>query len=257
MNKKEFIEKYAKEHRYFSFSDVVSESGMSRPLTKKYLYELKETGIIFPAGRGVYSSISKTFPLEEKSRVVKIRQMISREYPNLDFIIWNTLSFQPYYHHQQTHNITFIELEYDAIHPIFDRISRDYRYVLIEKASRVPPKDFDITKDPIVIRLMLKNSPRQGHAATLEKMLVDLFIVKDKYFTMPNADYWELWRSLDSFYRVNVTDIIWYAKSRRYFGELYSQLIDNVGLKEVTFSAYLKTADKVTRKEGSNGKTNS
>jgi hypothetical protein len=54
-----------------------------------------------------------------------------------------------------------------------------------------------------------------------------------------------------------VTDIIWYAKARRYFGELYSQLIDNVGLKEVTFSAYLKTADKVTRKEGSNGKTNS
>lgn len=257
MNKKEFIEKYTKEHRYCSLSEVVSASGVSRPLAKKYLHELKEAGIIFPAGKGIYSSIAKTFPLEEKSRVAKIRQMISREYPNLDFIIWNTLSFQPYYHHQQTHSITFIEVEYDAIHPIYDRISRDYRYVLIEKASRVPPKDFDIAKDPIVIKLMLKNSPRQGHAATLEKMLVDLFIVKDKYCTMPNADYWELWRSLDSFYRVNVTDIIRYAKARRYFGDLHSQLIENIELNEVTFSAYFKNADKVTHKESSNGKANS
>ena len=148
-------------------------------------------------------------------------------------------------------------MEYDAIHPIYDRISRDYRYVLIEKASRVPPKDFDIAKDPIVIRLMLKNSPRQGHAATAEKMLVDLFIIKDKYATMPNADYWELWRSIDSFYRINVTEIIRYAKARRYYGDMYSQLIDNAWLREVTFSAYLKTADKITRKEGGNGKANS
>ena len=121
----------------------------------------------------------------------------------------------------------------------------------------MPPKDFDIAKDPIVIRLMLKNSPRQGHAATAEKMLVDLFIIKDKYATMPNADYWELWRSIDSFYRINVTEIIRYAKARRYYGDMYSQLIDNAWLREVTFSAYLKTADKITRKEGGNGKANS
>jgi len=205
----------------------------------------------------MYSSVSKTFPLEEKSRVARIRQMISREFPDLDFIIWNTLSFQPYYHHQQTHQITFVEVEYDAIGAVFNKISRNYRYVLIEKTSRVAPKDFDITKDPIVIKLMLKNSPRQGHAATLEKILVDLFVIKDKYSTMPSADYWELWESLDNFFRVNVTDIIRYAKARRYFKELYSQLIDNIGVGEVTFLAYLKNADKVTRKKGGYGKANS
>lgn len=257
MNKKEFINKYVKDHRYFNLSEVVKTLGMSRPLAKKYLHELKEAGIVFSAGRGMYSSVSKTFPVEEKSRVAGIRQMLLREFPDLDFIIWNTLSFQPYYHHQQTHHITFVEVEYDAIHVVFNKISRNYRHVLIEKTSRVAPKDFDITRDPIVIRLMLKNSPCQGHAATLEKMLVDLFVIRDKYFTMPSADYWELWKSVDDFYRINVTDIIRYAKARRYFNELYSQLIDNIGVNGVTFSAYLKNAYKVTCKKGGYGKTSS
>lgn len=257
MNKKEFINNYARNHRYFSLSDVVSKAGVSRPLAKKYLHELKIAGDIFPAGKGIYSSVAKTFLPVEKSRVTEIRQMLSREFPDLDFIIWNTLSFQPYYHHQQTHHITFVEVEYDAIHAVYNKISSAYRHVLIEKTSRVTLKDFDITKDPIVIRLLFKRSPRQGHATTLEKMLVDMFVVKDKYATMSSADYWELWKSIDRFYRVNVTDIIRYARERRYFGELYLQLIDNNGLKEVTFAAYLKTADKVTRKKGSHGKANS
>ena len=257
MNKKEFISSYIKDHRYFSLSDVVKESGVSQPLAKKYLHELKMAGNIFPAGKGMYSSVSKTFQPEEKSRVTEIRQMLSREFPDLDFIIWNTLSFQPYYHHQQTHHITFVEVEYDAINAVFNKISSAYRHVLIEKASRVAQKDFDITKDPIVVRLLVKRSPRQGHTATLERMLVDMFVIKDKYATMSSTDYWELWKSIDRFYRVSVTDIIRYAKARRYFGELYSQLIDNNGLKEVTFAAYLKTVDKVTRKKGSHGKANS
>ncbi len=257
MNKKDFISDYAKNHRYFSFSEIVKASGVSKSLAKKYLYELKESGGIFSAGRGIYSPVSKTFLIEEKSRVKEIRQMLSREFPELDFIIWNTLSFQPYYHHQQTHNITFVEVESDAILPVFSKISRSYRYVLVEKTSRVAPKNFDITKDPIVIRLLVKRSPRRGHAATLEKMLVDLFVIKDKYYTMPNADYWELWSSLDRFYRINVTDLISYAKVRRYYNELYSQLIVNEEFEEVTFSAYLKNAAKVTRKKGIHGKANS
>lgn len=255
MDKKTLVKEHAANHRYFSLEEVVKVAGITRPLAKKYLHELKEAGVVFSAGRGIYSNISKTFPLtEEKSRVAEIRQMLTREYPELDFIIWNTLTFQPYYHHQQTHNITFVEVEFDAIHTVFDRISRDYRFVLMEKTSRVAPKGFDITRDPIVVRLLNKESPREGHAAALEKMLVDLFIIKDKYSTMGNADYWELLESVDDFYRVNVSDFVRYAKARRYFRDIYSQLVDKEGLDKVTFATYLKYVDKVTSKKDGHGK---
>jgi hypothetical protein len=242
LNKKVLLKEYAASHRYFSLEEVVKAAGISVQLAKNYLRELKQEGLVFSAGRGIYSSIKDTFPLQENNRVKKIRQMIQREYPALDFIIWNTLAFQPYYHHQQTHNITFVEVEYDALHSICDRLSKDYRFVMIEKASRAPVKGFDITHDPIVVRLMTRNSPRQGHLASLEKMLVDLFVIKDKYSTMQASDYWEIWKSIDDFYRVNVTDIVTYAKTRRYFRDIVSQIIDRHIDREITFSAYLKFA---------------
>ena len=256
MNKKELVREYIKKNRYFDLAGVRKKAGLSSQVAKNYLHALKGEGIIFSAGRGVYSSVAEEFHPEEKSRVAKIRQLLKKQYPELDILIWNTLYFQPYYHHQQTHNITFVEVEADAMRPVADSISRNYRFVMIEKASRVAPKGFDITRDPIVVRLLIKGSPRKGHTPSLEKMLVDLFVIKDKYSTMPDSDYWELWRSIDDFFRVNVSALVAYAKARRYFQGIVSQLIDNIGLNKVTFGAYLKYAGKVTSKKGAYGKAN-
>ncbi|MBU4343029.1 MAG: hypothetical protein KKG21_03365 [Candidatus Omnitrophica bacterium] len=256
MNKKELVRNYIKKNRYFNLAGVIKKTGLSSQVAKNYLHALKGEGIVFSAGRGVYSSVAEKFHPEEKSRVAKIRQLLKKQYPELDFLIWNTLYFQPYYHHQQTHNITFVEVEADAMRPVADSISRDYRFVMIEKASRVRNKDFDITRDPIVVRLLIKGSPRKGHTPTLEKMLVDLFVIKDKYSTMTDSDYWELWCSIDELFRVNVSALIAYAKTRRYFKGIVSQLIDNVGLNNVTFGAYLKYAGKVTSNKGAHGKAN-
>ena len=256
MNKKELVREYIKKHRYFNFAEVIKETGLSNQVAKNYLHTFKAEGIIFSAGRGVYSSVAEEFRLEEKSRVAEIRQLLKKRYPDLDFLIWNTLYFQPYYHHQQTHNITFVEVEADAIRPVADSISRDYRFVTVEKASRVAPKNFDITRDPIVIKLLIKGSPRKGHTPTFEKMLVDLFVIKDKYSTMTDGDYWELWRSTDELFRVNVSALVAYAKIRRYFKGILSQLIDNIGLNNVTFGAYIKYAGKVISDKDVYGKAN-
>lgn len=256
LNKRELVKEYAKKHRYFTLEEAVKASQANKQLVKNYLRELKQDGIIFSAGRGVYSSIAQEFHPEEKSRVIELRQLLKKQYPDLDFLIWNTLYFQPYYHHQQTHNITFVEVEADAIHPVADRISRDYRFVTIEKASRMAPKDFDITRNPIVVRLLIKGSPRKGHTPTLEKMLVDLFVIKDKYSTMADSDYWELWRSIDGFFRVDVSALIAYAKTRRYFQDLFSQLVENIGVSNITFGAYIKYAGKVKSDKKGYGKAN-
>lgn len=257
MSKKELIREYAKSHRYFSLTEIVKATGTTKKLAKKYLNELKQKGITFSAGRGFYSSIEKEFKWEEKNRVIEIKQLLKKHYPELDFLIWNTLYFQPYYHHQQTHNITFVEVESDAIHPVADRISGDYRFVMIEKASRLAPESFDITHDPIVIRQLIKKSPRVKHTPTLEKMLIDLFVIKDKYGTMSDNDYWELWSSIDSLFRINISSLIAYAKARRYLRSILSQLVDNQHINEVSFSAYLKSAKKVTSRKDRHGKKSS
>jgi len=257
LNKRELVKEFVHKHRYFTLEDVVKATGGSNQLAKNYLQDLKQAGIVFSAGRGVYSSVTKEFQLVEKNRVAEIRQLLKKKFPHLNFLVWNTLCFQPYYHHQQTHNITFVEVESDAILSVVDEISHKYRFVMIEKASCVASKDFDITRDPIVVKLLIKSSPRKGHIPTLEKMLVDLFMIKNKYATMQDSDYWELWRSIDELFRVNIGVLITYARARRYLRDILLQLTDNVGLSNVTFGAYVKYAAKVTSKKDRHDKANS
>ncbi len=181
LNKKALVKEYAQKHRYFSLEGAVKAIGLSKAAAIKYLQLLKAEKIIFSAGRGLYTSASKEFVYAQRSRVAKIRQLIMRKFPDLDFIIWNTLYFQPYYHHQQTHNITFIEVEYDGVRSAADEVSKLYRYVFMEKRGKDFPSGFDITRDPIVVRCLIGRSPRKGHEPRLEKMLVDLYVIKDKY----------------------------------------------------------------------------
>ncbi|MBF0594684.1 MAG: hypothetical protein HQL22_06930 [Candidatus Omnitrophica bacterium] len=254
MDKKTFIREYAASHRYFSLKEVVKAVGVSVQVAKNYLLDLKQEGVVFPAGQGIYSSIKEEFRPQEKRRVADIRRLIKKHYPDLDFIVWNTLCFQPYYHHQQTHHITFVEVEYDGVHSVADSLSRDYRYVLVDKPGRHAPKGFDITKDPIVVKALFKGSPRHGHSPAVEKMLVDLFVIKDKFSTMGDADYWELLESIDDFYRVNVGDLARYARRSRNLEAILSQLIGKIGINEVTFGTYLESVSKVTYGKDGHGK---
>ena len=249
MNKKELVREYIKKHRYFNLAEVIKEAGLTKQAAKNYLHAFKAEGIIFSAGGGIYSSVSREFSCPPNSRVARIRQIIKKEFPLLDFIIWNTLYLQGYYRHKQTHNITFIEVEQDAVHPIADRISRLYRFVSVEKKSRAFDSNFDITKDPIIVRPLISRSPRNGHNPRLEKMLVDLFIIKDKYNTMPDPDYWELWRQVYSLYRINFGELIDYARRRKNIKALLSQLLDKTDINEVTFVAKVDLVSKVTKKK--------
>lgn len=252
MNKRALVKEYAQKHRYFSLSQIVKSIGLGRQLAIKYLQSLKAEKIIFSAGRGLYTTVSKEFVCSKKSRVAEIRQIIKKEFPDLDFIIWNTLDFQPFYHHQQTHHITFVEVEYDGVYSVADKISRFYRYVFVETKSKDFPPGFDITRDPVVVRRLIGRSPRNGNEPSLGKMLVDLYIIKDKYRTMPDADYWELWRDIYSLYRVNFSEVIDYALRRRNIRRFISQLIDNIDIKEVIYGSKSCLLPKMTkRKSGS------
>ncbi|MFH1504493.1 MAG: DUF6577 family protein [Candidatus Omnitrophota bacterium] len=230
MDKKELIREYIRNHRYFSLAQIVKDTRLGRQTLLNYLQSFKDEKIVFSAGRGLYTSVSKEFICPKNNRVIKIRQLIKKEFPDLDFLIWNTLYFQPYYHHQQTHHITFVEVEYDGVHPVTDRISQFYRYVFVETKSKDSPAGFDITKNPIIARSLINRSPRNGHKPDLEKMMVDLYVIKDKYRIMPEADYWELWGFIYDLYRINFAAVFDYAVRRRNLRKLISQLIDKLGL---------------------------
>ena len=192
MNKKELVREYIKKHRYFSLLQIVQKTNLEKKLVKDYLFQLKDEKIVYDAGYGFFSTVAQEFPFEDVRRVEIIRQDLKKNYPLVDFLIWDTKIFAPLYHHTQTHHITFVEVEKDLVFSVHEHLYGKYRGVLKEKRVKSFFAGFDVTLDPVVVRAMPSRSPREGNIPALEKILVDMYLDIDKYLYIGHSDYFEL-----------------------------------------------------------------
>lgn len=249
MTIKESILNYIKGNKYFSLNQLVKDRNLDKRIAKNYLLSFKKQGIVFEGGFGVYSTLKEEFQLVSHSRTQTIRNMLKHNFPFADFLIWDSRQLQPIYHHTQPHHLTFVETEKDLLSPFYERISKNYRDVFIEKHSQVYFKEFSFTHNPIVIRRMIKRSPYKGVMPVLEKILVDMFVDLNLYKYISENDYWQLWRNLCERYRINIGTVISYSKRRKCLKSLFLQLIENKIVSNVTFGAYYEEVAKVIKKQ--------
>lgn len=227
MDKKSIVREYVQKRRYFTLSQIARDTEVDRSVLWNYLSQLKAEKIIFDAGYGVYSTIAKTFELPTVARAQDIAQFIKKEFPLVtDFIVWDTKALQSFYHHTQTHHITYIEIEKDVLTSVYDKLYLKFKNVLSERRSKVFFETFDVARDPAVVRGLASRSPREGHAPTLEKILIDMFRDLDKYNYIGRSDYLEIWRELIQGYRMDIRMIYSYSKRRKCLEGLLSQLVD-------------------------------
>ena len=224
-----------KKHRYFSLAQIVKATNLEKKLVKDYLFQMKNEKIVYNAGYGFFSTVAQEFPFEAVRRVETIRQDIRKNYPLVDFLIWDTKIFAPLYHHTQTHHITFVEVEKDIVFPIHEHLYSKYRGVLKEKRIKSFFAEFDVTLDPVVVRAMPSRSPREGNVPTLEKILVDMYLDINKYSYIGHSDYFELWWDLIRLYRINIGELMGYSKRRKCLRKLFPQLIENTNSYAIDF----------------------
>ena len=244
LNKKELVREYIKKHRYFSLSQIVRDAGFKRKLAKDYLSQLKPEGAVFDAGYGYFSSVSERFIFPHVERADEIKRLIKKEFPEVDFLIWDTKIFAPFYHHTQTHHITFVEVEKEGLFSVHEKLYGKYRNVLKEMRTQDFFGRFDVRRDPIVVRGLLSRSPREDHQPSLVKVLVDMFVDLDKYKYIGRFDYFELWRDLIRSYRINIGALYNYSKRRRCAKVLFSELIDNKNSYAIDFCHILREIGK-------------
>jgi hypothetical protein len=152
-------------------------------------------------------------------------RFIKKKFPYTDFVIWDTKTLQSFYHHTQTHHITFVEVEKEAVMSVYESLYEKHPNVLKEKQSNAFYKDFDVKRDPIIVRGLITRSPRDRHTPALEKILVDMFMDMDKYNYISLSDYLEIWKDLVRRYRINIGFLHSYSKRRLCRTTLFSQLI--------------------------------
>ena len=232
--KKDCIRKLITVDEYVSLNEIESSCNMKRSLAKKYLGELKSKGELREAGRGYYTTRSNDYKWIESSRTQTIKKIIKRHYPDIKFIVWNTMDLQEFFRHTQTHGITFIETEKDAMYPIYELLLKSYRMTIIERKTRLYYNSIDFYVKPIVIRQLIVRSPIKNTFPMMEKLIIDIYKDMRKYGYISEEDYWEMCNEYETRYIVHYGDLITYLKRRKCFTEYIEQATANRVFTKVT-----------------------
>lgn len=186
-----------------------------RPGTlNQYLYTMKKAGDIYHAGRGWYSTIPDIFHPSTKL-VNPIASLIKKKYPLLVFSVWSTEQLQPFAHHLMTNFTRFVCTDFDTMPSIVEFLKDHGYHAYLDPKRKEANKYFDPSLNAVVVRASIKREPVEGIYATVEKILVDLFIEKDQLSLMDGAEYERVFRNLVLSNRINIARLLEYAERRK------------------------------------------
>ncbi|MFC1584544.1 DUF6577 family protein [Fibrobacterota bacterium] len=182
---------------------------------KTYLSKAITDKFIFDAGKGWYSHIPKTFNLDIKP-INKFIILFKKDLPLLDFSCWSTEQINPFTQHILNSHITFIDSDSDAIETIGE-VLRDKGYSVFENpGKRDVEKNFRVEGKTVVIRPSITKQPEgEGHAAPIEKILVDLVWESSKLGFIDESEARIIADNATAAGRVNMAALLGYAKRRK------------------------------------------
>jgi len=221
--KKETLRKtlfnHASERSYLSVNDArrwLKEQGLFySPLSvKQELNNLKSKGLLYDAGRGWYTTLPKPYPLN--TEVIKEQEKtIARAFHLLPFSIWSNRQILSHYQHLPTRYVTFVYLEFEALSTVRDYLLGEGLPVYLNPHALEVNKNFNMDKNPFILRPRITEEPKNGHFATIEKILVDLWIEKNKLNLMDEWEYREIFQSVVGRFRINMGSLLRYSQRRK------------------------------------------
>jgi hypothetical protein len=209
------IEKKLKGHQqYFSREDLrnlVSEIHLGT--FNKYLVDFGKEGILFGAGRGWYSFIKQSFELDQRP-VKKIIAAMEKKYPLLSFSVWSTEQLRSFAHHMLARFVTFVYVDRDAMGGVYDFL-KDTGYDVWLNPRGNDARKFSIGEKTVVIRPTITRERSSGHAAAIEKILVDLLVEASDLKLIDEDEHSRILGNVLAAGRVDVGALLNYAKRRK------------------------------------------
>jgi hypothetical protein len=178
------------------------------------LYRLVETKTIFDAGRGWYSTIDTPFVPQYES-IKGIVKQVEKQFPQLPFSLWSTEQLQPLAHHLMSRFTIILYTETDAIDSVTEFLQSQKHTVFPNPKQTEVEKYVAGTNRRIIVRPLVTKEPVEGHYATIEKILIDLFLEKDRLFLMDSAEYKRIFENIIFVKRINMGRLFGYAERRK------------------------------------------
>jgi len=216
--------------KYFSVNAVKSaarEQQLSlNPLTiNQYLSTLKKNYTLYSAGRGWYSTVAEEYQ-PDITIVRDLHNAIQHRFPLLKFSLWNTKQLQPFAHHLMTKFVTFVYADRDSLPSLSDFLIEEGERSILNPSKKDVEKYFDPASCSNILRPTITRAPVEGNYAKIEKILVDLFIEKDRILLMDGEEYRNIFLSLIFSHRINMGRMLEYAERRKIEDQFIKSLLE-------------------------------
>lgn len=188
----------------FLLNDVIIRTGRDRYIKKSDL-----NNKIF------YSGI-----VSEDTR--KIIDEISKKYPYVKFQVWELRSLNEFVNHLIAKNSIYIDVENDGCEFVYGFLKEKYNKRLLLKPDKKELMYY-LSNNDIIINKLVSEVPQNNediHVATLEKIIVDIFVDKIFESTVSKEDYKNLLERAFSKYLINQRKLFRYARRRNKEKEL-------------------------------------
>ena len=217
---KESIIDYARDKYYFHIKDLkkyFTEKGIKfrENSLKQQIYLFKKEKFIYPAGRGWYSNIQKEFNLNIKP-TEKITKLLIEKFPLLEFSCWSTEQLKGFFHHLPSQFVTFIYTDKDFLSTLRDLLSENNYNGYLNPYKVDAEKFVELKTKTIILRPSVSSRvSKEKNLATIEKILVDLFMEMKKISLIDRDEYIKIFSNIIFNYRINIAEILDYAHNRK------------------------------------------
>lgn len=158
------------------------------------LYNLQKEQKIYRAGRDSYTtSKPELLPIYQpvySEEAKAVSQEIAGRYPEIDFVVYESVLLNEFLNHQIAQNTIYIQTEKDISSYIFNLLQEEYAGNVLYKPSK---SEFDRywTRGCFVVLDLISQSPlskESPHEMTVEKLLVDIIAEKSIAATFSPAE---------------------------------------------------------------------
>lgn len=213
------LKNFSDTHNYFTLNQIREyftslEFCYSDITLKKYLELLKSQKQFFSAGRGCYSTIANELILNDEE-LFKLGKLLKEKFPFLECSLWSTKSINFAFHHLQNKFFTFIYSDKDALIYLRDFLIEQNYSVLLNPSKSDLDKNLVLKDGSIILRSSITRSKNANYISSIEKVLVDLYVEKDRLSLMDESEYGRVFGNIITSYRINLSGLLDYAERRK------------------------------------------
>lgn len=182
---------------------------------------LKKNNILIGLDKNEYKIVTKNiYKYKIKEEEKKIYKLLSKEYPKINFIVWDTSAINDFTLHYVMKNYIIVEVEKMVmdlfINLLKEKMSKKYT-IITQDILNLNRNLYVHDENVIVIKPLRVKSPLDNiddqKIISIEKMMVDLYIDK-LYLYYQGKELQNIYKNIFDKYDIDIKRLLNYAKLR-------------------------------------------